>query len=45
VLERLHAGIVVCESDRAIDLGSRFGLVREKRYGSTVVLIARAEQE
>ncbi len=45
VLEHLHADVVVCESDRAIDLGARFELVREKRYGSTVVLIARAEQE
>ena len=41
LLGHLDAGVVVVESDREIDLGARWELLRSKRYGSTVVLIAR----
>src|SRR4051812_27714107 len=36
-----NAGLVVCESDRAIDPGEGWEVVRSKRYGSTVVTVAR----
>jgi 16S rRNA (guanine966-N2)-methyltransferase len=40
-LGHLDSAVVVVESDREIDLGDRWELLRSKRYGSTVVLIAR----
>ncbi|MEJ7583714.1 MAG: RsmD family RNA methyltransferase, partial [Acidimicrobiales bacterium] len=35
-------GVVVIESDRAVVTPPVFTVIREKRYGSTVVAIARA---
>jgi len=43
LLTPLDAEIVVIESDRVIDVPPRWSTVRQKRYGSTVVLIARRE--
>lgn len=40
LLERLDAGLVVAESDRELDLGERWRLLKRKRYGSTVVHVA-----
>ena len=40
LLERLDAAIVVIESNRPIDLGERWDVRRERRYGDTVVVIA-----
>jgi 16S rRNA (guanine966-N2)-methyltransferase len=45
LLERLPADLAVVESDRSITLPSGWRLVREKRYGTTVVAIASADQE
>ena len=41
LLGHLDAHVIVVESDREIDLGDRWELLRSKRYGSTVVQIAR----
>ena len=41
LLGHLDAHVIVVESDREIDLGERWELLRSKRYGSTVVQIAR----
>jgi 16S rRNA (guanine966-N2)-methyltransferase len=41
LLGHLDAAVVVIESDREVTLGDRWELLRSKRYGSTVVLIAR----
>ena len=41
LLGHLDAHVLVVESDREIDLGDRWELLRSKRYGSTVVQIAR----
>jgi 16S rRNA (guanine966-N2)-methyltransferase len=41
LLGHLDAHVVVVESDREVDLGERWELLRSKRYGSTVVQIAR----
>lgn len=40
LLDSLRAGLVVIETDRTIDLGGRWRLVRERAYGTTVVLFA-----
>lgn len=40
LLERLRADLLVVESDREVDLGPRWRVLRAKRYGSTVVLVA-----
>jgi 16S rRNA (guanine966-N2)-methyltransferase len=40
VLERLRADLLVVESDREVDLGTRWRVLRAKRYGSTVVVVA-----
>lgn len=45
VLSHLDAAVVVVESDREVDLGDRWQLLRSKRYGSTVVLIARRTEQ
>ena len=42
LLSGLAAGLAVVESDRAIDLPPGWGLVRERRYGTTVVQILRS---
>lgn len=42
LLERLPAAVAVLESDRAIDPGPGWELLRSRRYGSTVVTLARA---
>jgi 16S rRNA (guanine966-N2)-methyltransferase len=41
LLGHLDAHVIVVESDRAVDLGDRWELLRSKQYGSTVVQIAR----
>lgn len=41
--ERLDAGVLVAESDREVDLGERWRLLRRKQYGSTVVLVAELD--
>ena len=41
LLARLPAALVVVESDRPVAVGERWDVLREKRYGDTVVLIAR----
>jgi 16S rRNA (guanine966-N2)-methyltransferase len=41
LLERVPAALVVIESDREIDPGPAWDVVRVKRYGSTVVGIVR----
>ncbi|HEX9969253.1 MAG TPA: 16S rRNA (guanine(966)-N(2))-methyltransferase RsmD [Acidimicrobiales bacterium] len=41
VLDGLRAELVVLESDRELDLGERWRLLRCKHYGSTVVLVAQ----
>jgi 16S rRNA (guanine966-N2)-methyltransferase len=43
LFERLDADVLVAESDREIDLGPRWELLKRKRYGSTVVLVARLD--
>ncbi len=45
LLARVDADIVVVETDREIDLGPRWEVVRPKWYGSTLVVIARAAHE
>lgn len=42
LLDRLSAGTVVLESDRELDLGDRWAVVKVKRYGSTVVTLAQS---
>ena len=41
VLEVLDADVAVVESDRPVELGPRWDPVRVKRYGTTVVTLAR----
>ena len=41
LLTHLQADVVVVESDREVDLGARWEVLRTKRYGSTVVRIGR----
>lgn len=43
LFERLDAEVVVAESNRDLDLGARWGLLRRKQYGSTVVLVAQLD--
>ncbi len=43
VLDRLAASTVVVESDREVPLPPRWIILRARRYGSTVVTIARQE--
>lgn len=45
LLGHLDAVVVVVESDREVPLGDRWGLLRSKRYGTTVVLIARRTEQ
>jgi 16S rRNA (guanine966-N2)-methyltransferase len=45
LLTHLDAAVVVVESDREVDLTGRWELLRSKRYGSTVVLIARRTEQ
>ena len=40
LLSNLDAATVVVESDRQIDLGEQWDILRSKRYGTTVVQIA-----
>lgn len=42
LLGRVQAGVVVVETDRELDLGPRWRVVRTKWYGSTLVVIAEA---
>lgn len=44
LLERLDARLLVAESDRVVDLGPRWRVLRTKQYGSTVVLVAEQTQ-
>jgi len=41
LLDALAAGLVVCESNRPIDPGQGWRVVRTRRYGGTVVTFAR----
>jgi 16S rRNA (guanine966-N2)-methyltransferase len=41
LLDTLAAGLVVCESNRPIDPGQAWRVVRTRRYGGTVVTFAR----
>jgi 16S rRNA G966 N2-methylase RsmD len=41
VVESLRAGIAVIESGAEIDLGSGWGVLKTKHYGSTVVTVAQ----
>jgi 16S rRNA (guanine966-N2)-methyltransferase len=41
LLASLPAGLVVCESDRPIEPGQGWRVVRTRRYGSTVVTFGR----
>jgi len=41
LLERLAGSVVVIESDRSIDVPPEWEVLRERRYGGTVVSIAR----
>ena len=40
LVERLDAGLLVVETDRDLDLGARWRLLKRKQYGGTVVLVA-----
>ena len=40
LIESLGAAVLVIESDRHIELGDRYELQRERRYGTTVVTLA-----
>jgi 16S rRNA (guanine966-N2)-methyltransferase len=42
LLGGLPAGVLVVESDREVALGPRWRVVRAKRYGTTLVAVARA---
>jgi len=42
LLSGLDAEVIVVETDRELDLGPRWEVVRPKWYGSTLVVIARA---
>jgi 16S rRNA G966 N2-methylase RsmD len=41
LLRALSADLVVIESDRLVDVPSGWEVVRDRRYGSTVVRVAR----
>jgi hypothetical protein len=43
VFSRLHAKLVVAESDRDLDIPSDWSIVRRKRYGGTVVHLLGSE--
>ena len=43
LFSRLHAKLVVAESDRELDIPSDWRIVRRKRYGGTVVHLAASE--
>jgi 16S rRNA (guanine966-N2)-methyltransferase len=43
LLARLPAALVVAESDRAVTVPADWRVLREKRYGTTVVTIARRD--
>ena len=43
LLDALDATIVVIESDHAVRPPSRWEVLRERRYGDTVVVIARSQ--
>jgi 16S rRNA (guanine966-N2)-methyltransferase len=38
-----RAGLVVAETGKTLDLGDQWSLVRDRRYGATVVTVARPE--
>jgi 16S rRNA (guanine966-N2)-methyltransferase len=40
LLTRVDASVLVVESDREVDLGDAWGVLRSKRYGTTVVTLA-----
>lgn len=44
LLAGLRAGIVVLESDRPVDVGDEWRVLRVKRYGGTVVTLAQLPQ-
>lgn len=44
VLERLECGLMVAESDRPVELGTAWEVIRSRAYGGTVVVFARKPQ-
>lgn len=44
VLERLRCGLMVAESDRPVELGTAWEVIRSRAYGGTVVVFARKPQ-
>lgn len=44
LVERLDADLAVLESDRPIEPGARWRVLRSKRYGTTVVTLIRREE-
>lgn len=45
LLQKLRARVVVCESDRSVPVTDGWQLVRERRYGGTVVATMQREKE
>ena len=45
VLGRLAAGVAVLESDRELDVGHRWDVLKSKRYGGTVVTLVRPRRD
>ena len=41
LLDALDVNVAVCESDRSVAVGPAWELLRTKRYGTTVVVLAR----
>jgi len=44
LLDRLDAAVAVLESDRPVEAGERWQVLREKRYGDTVVTVIRRQK-
>ena len=42
LLARVRAGLLVCESDRPVELGDGWDAARTRRYGGTVVTFGRS---
>jgi 16S rRNA G966 N2-methylase RsmD len=42
LLTALHADVAVLESDREVSLPDRWGILRSRSYGGSVVVLARA---
>jgi len=44
LLDAIRARVIVVESDRSVAMPERYEVLRERRYGSTVVIIAELEE-